>query len=77
VSFCVSNKQIIVFCYPPNRGWLQSVFLSFCGICCKGTTYFEWINDMNEFTVYEIRFTFPPIEAGCSSIVSSICGICG
>jgi hypothetical protein len=34
-----------------------------------GTTYFEWINDTYEFTVYDIGFAFPLIEAGCSSII--------
>jgi hypothetical protein len=37
----VSDEQIVVFCIPPNRGWLQQFFLSYPGICGKGTTYFE------------------------------------
>ncbi len=27
VSFCVSNNQIIVFCFLPNRGWSQPFFI--------------------------------------------------
>ncbi len=77
MSFCVSNKQIIVFCFPPNTGLLQQSFWSFCSIFCKGTTYFEWINDMYEFTLYDIGFAYLSIKAGCSSIVLFVCGICG
>ncbi len=72
----VSDEKIIVFCFLPNRGWLQQ-FLFVPGICGKGTTYFEWIHDTYEFTVYDIWFASPLIEAGCSSFASSVRGICG
>jgi hypothetical protein len=37
----VSDEHIIDFCFPPNRGCVQQYFLSVCGICGKGTNYFE------------------------------------
>ncbi len=55
---------------------VAAVFLSVPGICGKGPTYFEWIHNTYEFTVYDIWFAFPPIEVGCISFVSSVCSIC-
>jgi hypothetical protein len=69
-------SKLLSFAFSPIEAG-RSIFLSFCGIFCMGTTYFEWINDMHEFTVYDIGFAFPPTEAGCSSIVLLVCGICG
>jgi hypothetical protein len=71
------TSKLLLLTFPSIEACHSSLFLSFCCIFCYGTTYFEWINDTYEFSVYDIGFAYPLIEADYSSIVSFVCGICG
>jgi hypothetical protein len=51
---CLKQANYCLLLSPQQS--LSQQFLSFCGIFPKGTTYFEWINDTHEFTVYDIGF---------------------
>ncbi len=62
VRFYVSNKQIIVVRFPPNRGLLQQFFFNLFA-----AYYAMALLILNGLI----------IEAGCSSINLFVCGICG